>query len=112
MRASAEQRAILGSMAELRVDVLLSMQRALWHVVLRGVGVSWEGSQDRGSINARFLYEGEVGGLQDECVSLAESYCIADFLSGVSVAFRAVLNATRDLLPGEEWVFLRWEPPV
>lgn len=94
-------------------DVIMSMNRALWEQVtgdLRGVAVAHRGSPDRGSILARFLYEGDVGPVQAECVSLAESYCIADFPPEVSVFFRAVPNSARVLLPGEQWVFLRWEP--
>ncbi len=100
-------------MADMTTDVILSMNRALWEQVtgdLRGVSVSHHGSLDEGSIEARFLYEGHVGDVQAECVSLAETYCIADFPPEVSVVFRAVPNATRDLLSGEQWVFLRWEP--
>ncbi len=99
-------------MSELGVQVLLSMQRALWEQVtadLRGVAVSWEGSESGGSVNARFLYEGDVGDLQRECVSLAETHCIADFSPAVSVAFQPVARAERDLRPKEEWVYLRWE---
>jgi hypothetical protein len=97
----------------MRTGVMLSMMRALWEQVtsdLRGVAVTYRGSVDRGSIGARFLYEAEVGDVQAECMSLAETYCIADFPPDVSVAFRAIPNANRELLPGEEWVFLRWEP--
>ncbi len=95
--------------------MLLSMMRALWEQVtadLRAVAVSHRGSSERGSIEARFLYEGEVGDAQAECVSLSETYCMADFPPGVSVRFHAVPNATRDLLPDEHWVFMRWEPEV
>lgn len=95
--------------------MLLSMMRALWEQVtadLRGVAVSHQGSSERGTVEARFLYEGNVGEVQAERVSLAETYCIADFPPSVSVGFQAVPNATRDLLPGEQWVFLRWEPEV
>lgn len=94
-------------------EVLLSMNRSLWEQVtadLRGVAVSHRGNPEHGSIEARFLYEAEVGEVQTECVSLAETHCIADFPPGVSVAFRTVPNASRDLLPGEQWVYLRWEP--
>ena len=97
----------------MRTDVLLSLQRALWEQVtgdLRGVTVSYQDSAQLGSIEGRFLYEGEVGDVQAECTSLAETYCIADFPPEVSVTFRAVPNASRDLLPGEQWVFLRHEP--
>lgn len=92
---------------------MLSMMRALWEQVtgdLRGVAVKFQGSVEQGSIEARFLYEGDIGDLQAECASLAETYCIADFPAEVSVRFRPIPNAKRDLLTGEEWVFLRWEP--
>lgn len=97
----------------MRTDVALSMMRALWEQVtadLRGVAVSHAGSSRAGSIEARFLYEGEVSELHAECVSLAETYCLADFPDGVSVVFRAIPHAPRTLLPDEQWVFLRWEP--
>jgi hypothetical protein len=80
----------------MRTDVLLSIMRALWEQVtgdLRGVAVSHQGSLERGSIEARFLYEGEVADVQAECVSMAETYCVADFPPEVSVAFSAVPNA-------------------
>jgi hypothetical protein len=109
----ADERVILGPVPDMRTGVLLSMMRALWEQVtadLRGVAVSHEGSEQQGSIGARFLYEGEIGELQATCVSLAETYVIADFPPAVSVVFEAVPNAARDLLPGEGWVYLRWEP--
>jgi hypothetical protein len=96
----------------MRTEVMLSMLRALWEQVtadLRGVAVSFQGSPEEGAIEARFLYEGDVGDVQTECVSMAETYCIADFPPEVTVAFRAVPDAARDLLPDEHWVFLRWE---
>lgn len=100
-------------MTNMRTEVLLSLMRALWEQVtpdLRGVAVSHFGSREQGLIEARFLYEGKLNDLQAECVSLAETNCIADFPTAVSVAFRGVPYATLDLLPGEEWGFLRWEP--
>jgi hypothetical protein len=99
----------------MRTDVLLTIMRALWEQVpadLRAVAVSHQGSSEQGTIKARFLYEGDVGEVQAECVSLSEVYCIADFPPEVSVRFRAIPNANRDLLTGEHWVFLRWEPEV
>ena len=92
-----------------RVTVLLSMQRALWEQVtsnLRAVAVSLQGGQ---AVTARFLYDGPVGDVERECTSLAEAYCIADMPPDVPVAFSAVEQAARDLLPGEEWVYLRHE---
>lgn len=115
---SAEDRAILDPVVDMRTTVMMSMMRALSEQVtwdLQGVAVSFDGSPEQGSVEqgsveARFLYEGDVGDVQAECESLAETHCIADFPPSVSVAFRAVPNATRDLLSGEQWVFLRWEP--
>lgn len=97
----------------MRTDVILSMNRALWEQVtsdLRGVAVAYRGSADHGSIEARFLYEGHIGDVQAQCVSMAETYCIADYPPEVSITFRPIANASRELLPGEQWVFLRWEP--
>lgn len=91
---------------------MLSLMRALWEQVtadLRGVAVAYEGSPERGCVRARFLYESDVGEVQADCTSLAESYCIADFPPAVSVMFFPVPNASRDLQPGEEWAFMRWE---
>ena len=90
------------------------MQRALWeHVTpdLRGVAVNCSRELDRGThVAARFLYEGDVGPLQRECVSESEAYFSADFLPDMSTEFVAVDHADRDLEGGEIWVFLRWEP--
>ena len=100
-------------MQDMRTAVMLSMLRALWEQVtadLRGVAVSFAGTPEQGFIEARFLYEGDLGNVQAECVSLAETHCVADFPPSVSIAFRAVDHAARDLDPGEQWVFLRWEP--
>jgi hypothetical protein len=100
-------------MHELRVAMLLSLQRALWEQVtpdLRGVAASCIGSEDEGAITARFLYEGDVSVVERECTSLAETYCIADFPPSVKVQFQAVPHASRDLQPGEEWIYMRWEP--
>lgn len=96
-------------MAVDRVTVLLSMQRALWEQVtpnLRAVSVKL---QDGHSVIARFLYEGPIGEVERECTSLAETYCIADMPLDVPVSFGAMGRADRELLPGEEWVYMRRE---
>lgn len=93
--------------------VLLSMNAALLDCVtsdLRGVTVAFSGDVENGSVDARFLYEGAVGELQAECTALAETYVIADFGVGASIAFSPVPHAQLDTLPGEMWVFRRWEP--
>ena len=96
-----------------RVSVLLSMQRALWEQVtpnLRGVAVALRSAPGDQAITARFLYEGTIGEVERECVSLAETYCLADFLPDVVVTFQAVENAARNLVGTEEWIYLRYEP--
>ena len=45
--------------------------------------------------------------MQTDCTSMAETYCTADFLEGVSVRFVPVAHADLDLLDGEFWVYLR-----
>jgi hypothetical protein len=101
---------------DLRTAVLLSMQRALWEQVtpdLRGVALAWSGELDGETrVEARFLYEGAVGELQDQCVSETEAYFVADFIDNMSTAFVAIAHADRELEPEEEWVFLRWEPTL
>lgn len=85
------------------------MQRALWEQVtpnLRAVSVDLQGGQ---AVTARFLYDGPIGEEERECTSLAETYCIADMPPDVRVTFHPVERAARDLLPGEEWVYLRRE---
>jgi hypothetical protein len=97
---------------EFRVRVLLSLQRALWDLVgpsLRGVKVAIEYP----AVTARFLFENEPTDDDREDVSLAETYVMADFLDDVSVEFTAEwvpLSESRDVLAGEEWVYLRKEP--
>ncbi|MEI8408587.1 MULTISPECIES: hypothetical protein [unclassified Kribbella] len=99
---------------DLRIAVLLSLQRALWQQVtpdLRGVAVTWTGELDAGAdVRVRFLYEGAVADLQKECVSEAETYFAADFGEDLSTVFTAVPDAGLELEQDEEWVFLRWEP--
>lgn len=51
------------TVSDMRIDVMLSMMRALWEQGtsdLRGPTVYWVGSAESGSIAARFLYEGAV----------------------------------------------------
>ncbi|MGV8973599.1 MAG: hypothetical protein ACOH10_14860 [Rhodoglobus sp.] len=48
--------------------------------------------------------------MERECVSLAETYCLADFMPEVAVTFQAVENADKERLSTEEWIYLRQEP--
>ena len=95
---------------EFRVEVLLSLQRALWDMVtptLRGVAVR----PAFPDIHARFLYD--RGSREDrDIVSEVEAYVAADFLPPVTVDFEAVVlprERPRDLQEGEVWVYLRRE---
>lgn len=94
-----------------RVQVLLSIQRALWDMVtptLRGVAIQSRESPVRG----RFLYEREPTLEEREIVAEVEAYVLADFDESVGVAFQAdhvPRGMARDLAPGEEWVYLRRE---
>jgi hypothetical protein len=95
------------------VEVLLSMQRALWEQVtpnLRGVAVALHGEAEGQRVEARFLYEGRAGDTERECTSLAETHVIADMTHDVEVRFFVVEDASLDLGQGEEWVYLRHEP--
>jgi hypothetical protein len=95
---------------EHRIEVLLSFQRALWDMVtpgLRGVAVT----PAFPVIRARFLYAA-LDDDEDQIVAEVETYVVADFVPPVDVQFEAVAvptHKTRDLLPGEEWVYLRQE---
>jgi hypothetical protein len=95
-----------------RVFLLLSLQRALWGQVtssLRGVAVALRSEDPGQKVEARFLYEGSAGEVERECTSMAETSCIADMPAAVEVAFSVVEHSSLDLLPGEEWVYLRYE---
>ncbi len=96
--------------AAFRIEVLLSFQRALWDLVtphLRGVAVR----PAYPLIEARFLYD-VVGDDEGLLAAEAETYVVADFAPPVDVRFEAVAlpsGQSRELLPGEEWVFRRRE---
>lgn len=97
-----------------RIQVLLSFQRALWDMVtpaLRGVAVK----PTSPVIKARFIYDHEPSFEESQIVAEIETYVAADFPPGVDVAFSSVGIAPpspRDLLSGEEWVYLRQEEIV
>lgn len=93
-----------------RVEVLLSLQRALWDMVtpsLRGVAMRLQYPL----IEGRLIFEA-VG--EDERMIAAEvgSYVIADFAPPVDISFTAVAappETARELSADEEWVYLRRE---
>src|SRR4051812_48892216 len=70
----------------LRTSVLLSFMRALWqHVLpeLRGVTMRLTSEPDQEpQVRSRFLYEGAVEELQQDCVWEAEGELMADFPEG------------------------------
>lgn len=95
-----------------RAQVLLSMQRALWEMVtpeLRGVTTEIREPH----VRARFLYDAAPTAEELGIVAETESYVLADFNPDVDIKFIAEhvpAPRSRDLKPGEEWVYLRREP--
>jgi hypothetical protein len=96
--------------ATFRIEVLLSVQRALWDMVtpaLRAIAVR----PRYPLIEARLLYE-TVGEEQRQLALELEAYVVADFLPPVGVRFEAVEipeTVQRELETGEEWVYRRRE---
>lgn len=96
----------------LRVQVLLSLQRAFWDLVtpnLRGVAVRILNNH----VSARLIFENDPTDEDLENMSEAETYAIADFSDDVTVLFDADWMPTsqpRELMTDEEWVYLRKEP--
>lgn len=97
-----------------QVRALLSLQRALWDELsphVRGVAVAISDAAIRGRmIFDRIPTEDEV-----ESCSLVGTYVLADMAPEIVVELTPVVvtaPGTRDLLPGEEWVYLRKESPV
>lgn len=96
--------------ADFRTQVLLSLQRALWDMVtpsLRGVAVI----PAHPLIEARLIYEA-VGEEERVIAAEVETYVVADFLPPIDVQFTAVAtppDLPRELMRGEEWVYLRRE---
>jgi hypothetical protein len=99
---------------DFRIQVLLSFQRALWDMVtppLRGVAVRLT----EPLIEARFLYEHEPTEDEVQIVAEVETYVLADFTPPTDVSFAAVGASPpglRELVTGEEWVYLRREAGV
>lgn len=99
-----------------REEVLLHLARALWEIPtpeLRFITLT-VGEQ---RVDGRFGYDAPVDDDVRELVSLAETYLYADFASppGVLVTFRpehVPQDEPRELRDGEEWCYLRHEPPV
>lgn len=95
---------------EMRVTVLLSLQRALLGMVtmsLRGVAVSWT----EHLVCARFMYEFEDS-QHVELMGEIETEVLADFHSDVDTRFtiEAAPRSTRlGLEQDEVWVYLRRE---
>lgn len=96
---------------DFRISALLSLHRSLWDLVtpnLRGVAVQIEHLR----VNARFLFENDPTDDDRENVSEAETYAIADFNEDIEVVFVSTwvpISEPRDLVPGEEWIYLRKE---
>lgn len=95
--------------ASLRVETLLSLQRALWNMVtpdLRGVAVSWRDSE----VRVRFLYN-ERTEIQDEIVGDVETYLLADLSAESRTHFHVEVSSSPDrpLSPDETWAYLRRE---
>jgi hypothetical protein len=94
-----------------RVSVLLSLQRALLDEVsprFRGVAVAISDAAIRG----RIIFDRIPAEDDIESCSLVETHVLADMAPQIVVELTAVGVAPpepRDLLPGEEWVFLRKE---
>lgn len=95
---------------EMRIRVLLSMQRALWDMVtpdLRGVAVSWGSDW----VRARFIYESDRSE-NEELVREIETEVLADFDEQLTTQFESVSAPApqpRLLRDGEAWVYLRRE---
>lgn len=96
---------------DFRVQVLHSFQRALWDMItppLRGVAIRLI----EPLIEARFIYEHEPTEDEIQIVAEVETYVIADFTPPNHVRFKAIgasPPAPRELVTGEEWVYLRRE---
>jgi hypothetical protein len=99
---------------DFRLEVLLSIQRALWEMVtpsLRGVAIQ----PKHPLIRARFIYDIEPTEVEREIVAEVETYVLADFDESIDVNFQAdyvPADTPRKLQPGEEWVYLRREPVI
>ena len=97
--------------ASLRVEVLLSAQRALWDIptpALRAVAVAW----DEQWLRPRFVYDAPPTEDERELVILFGSYHAADFVSHKVNERYEVLPwpLPLNVQPDEVWVYRRYEP--
>jgi hypothetical protein len=96
---------------DLRIDVLLSLQRALLGMVtpdLRAVEVAIEGRDVRG----RFIYDGEITEEHRELVDEVETLLIADMEHDVKARLEAIAvpsPAPVALVRGTDYCYLRRE---
>lgn len=98
-----------------RNEVFLSMPRALHDIPTPELRFITLAVRD-GRVTGRFGYDVPVDDHISDLVALAETYVHADFVSraGVSVAFwpdHVPQSEPRALFEGEEWFYLRYEPP-
>jgi hypothetical protein len=96
----------------LRVQVSLSLGRALWGVptpALRAVTVSW----DEKWLKPRFVYDQPPSEIERDLVSASATELVADFTAHkVDESWEVIpWPEPLHLQPGEAWAFLRYEPP-
>jgi hypothetical protein len=90
---------------DMRTQVLLSLQRALWDMVtndLLAVAVGWSDNV----IRVRFVYDDQITENQRRVVSEVEAYVLADLPAGTVTEFRAARRvgySSNRLEPNEEW---------
>lgn len=93
-----------------RIEVLLSLQRALWDLVTPNLwAVTVRPTYPH--VGARFIYE-DIGQEERLLALEAEAFMDADFVRPVTVTFEAVrvpVHSPLELTPGEEWVYRRRE---
>jgi hypothetical protein len=90
--------------AELRTQVLLSLQRALWGVItpdIRAIAVGWS----QRIVRVRFLYDHSPTDADREVVGEVETDVVADLPVGIPTEFTAdfVPEGKPALSPEEGW---------
>ena len=96
----------MGSDTELRISLLLSLQRALLDAVppsLRSVTCDWE----RTEIRLQFLFDGEISEDDEETARIAGTEVIADFPSPWTERYDYPADLRRRALP--LWAYARKE---